>query len=246
MKWRYPTAQKWRDLIAGKNLIFNRNLDKSISDKIKMVKQIFSISSKIESRHHQEEILDFIEAIVALPRESKGVVVEAGCFKGSSTAKFSLATNMVGKELVVFDSFQGLPDNNDTPNAKNISGGNWNYRKGNYCGTLDEVITNVSKYGKIASCRFIEGWFEDTMPKFNETISAIFLDVDLASSTRTCLKHLYPLLEPGGVLFSHDGLYRPVMDLLNDDFFWLNEIGCRKPKIVGFGKKKLIKIVKEN
>lgn len=46
--------------------------------------------------------------------------------------------------------------------------------------------------------RFIKGWFEDTMPVFNERIIAAYIDVDLASSTKTCLKYLYPLLVPGG------------------------------------------------
>ena len=83
------------------------------------------------------------------------------------------------------------------------------------------------------------------MPKFQQPISVIYLDVDLASSTRTCLRHLYPLLEPGGVIFSQDGHLPLVIDALNDDNFWLNEVGCKKPDILGLGKSKLIKIIKE-
>jgi hypothetical protein len=31
--------------------------------------------------------------------------------------------------------------------------------------------------------------------------------------------------------------------ILNDKAFWENEVGCRKPRIIGLGKSKLIKIV---
>src|SRR5690606_19018518 len=49
----------------------------------------------------------------AAPNEP-GVLVEAGCFKGGSTAKLSLLAELAGRELVVFDSFEGLPDNDES------------------------------------------------------------------------------------------------------------------------------------
>lgn len=83
------------------------------------------------------------------------------------------------------------------------------------------------------------------LPDFHESVSAIYLDVDLASPTRTCLKYLYPLLEPGGALFSQDGHLPLVIDVFHDDEFRVNEVGCAKPKVFGIGRPKLIKIVKE-
>lgn len=236
--------RKWRDLYAFLPFLSNRKLDISLRTRFAIVKRLCVISSAINSPHTQEEILNYIQAIFLLPRDSRGVVVEAGCFKGSSTAKFSLAADIAGRQLVVFDSFKGIPDN-DEAHTTTIFGDSANFKRGYYCGTLDEVKSNVAKYGKSACCRFIEGWFEDTMPKFQQTISVIYLDVDLASSTRTCLKYLYPLLESGGVIFSQDGHLPLVIDVFNDDNFWLNEIGCKKPEILGLGKSKLIKIIKE-
>jgi len=191
-------------------------------------------------------MLDMIRVILSLRPESNGVVVEAGCFKGGSTAKFSLAVDIVGRKLVVFDSFEGIPEN-DEPQDKDIFG--WKagvFKKGDYCGTLEEVISNVTRFGKIERCRFIKGWFDDTMPDFKEPISAIYIDVDLASSTRTCLKYLFPLLERGGILYSQDGHLPLVVDVFSDDDFWLKEVGCKKPLIQGLGRRRLIKIIKEN
>ena len=38
-----------------------------------------------------------------------GVVVECGCFMGGSTANLSLVCGIVGRGLIVYDSFEGLP-----------------------------------------------------------------------------------------------------------------------------------------
>jgi O-methyltransferase len=212
--------------------------------KLSIVRQLYRISAAIESTHTQSEMLAYVTTILSLPRNGKGVVVEAGCYKGSSTAKISLAAEVAARELVVFDSFQGLPENEE-PKQRTIFGEVVYCEQGAYWGNLEEVRANVSTYGKIDCCRFIPGWFDDTMPDFHEPISAAYLDVDVAASTRTCLKYLYPLLEVGGVLYSQDGHLPLVTAVFDDDSFWLTEVGCEKPRILGLGESKLIKIVKD-
>jgi len=234
-----------KDIVAGLRFLCNRCLTVSIHQRLGILRQLIKTSSSIDSPHTQEEILDYITTILLLRRDGRGGVVEAGCYKGSSTAKFSLAADIAGRELVVFDSFEGLPENEE-PNQTTLDGFVVHTEKGTYCGSLDEVKSNVSKYGKIGSCRFIAGWFDDTMPKFREPISAAYLDVDVADSTRDCLKYLYPLLQPGGVLYSQDGHLPLVRAVFDDDIFWLNEIGVAKPPILGLGERKLIKIIKES
>ena len=114
-----------------------------------------------------------------------------------------------------------------------------------YCGALEEVKANVAKYGKIDRCRFIQGWFDDTMPHFHEPIATAYIDVDLVSSTKTCLKYLYPLLAPGGILYSQDGHLPLVIEVFDDDSFWENEVGCKKPRMLGLGTSKLITVFKD-
>jgi O-methyltransferase len=245
-KWRnfIRIFLNWRDRQCVVNFLCNSNLTISLREKLRIVKQIYSISYNIDCPHNQAEMILFIQAILSLPGDKKGCIVEAGCYKGGSTAKFSLAARIIDRELVVFDSFEGLPEHNEA-HIKNIFNRPVTFVKGEYCGNLDEVKANVSKYGRVEVCRFIKGWFEETLPHFNESISALYLDVDLASSVQVCLKYLYPLLEPGGVLYSHDGHLPLVIEILNDDEFWENEVGCKKPHIEGLWKKKLITIVKE-
>ena len=238
---RRITVQDLRAYIA---FLIADDLPLSTLDRLKLIKQLNVISLNVPNYHTQDEMLRCIKAILASRATGEGAIVEAGCFKGGSTAKFSLAAAIVDKQLVVFDSFEGLPHNTE-PHRKTIFGEQIGFYKGLYSGSIEEVRDYVSRYGRIDNCKFVKGWFEDTLPNFHAPVSVIYLDVDLVSSTRTCLKYLYPLLQPKGVLFSQDAHIPLVIDLLDSDDFWLNEVGCKKPKIEGLRKKKLVRIVKE-
>jgi len=234
--------RNWRDLPSIAGFLRSEIPGVSFADKLRLTWQLYVISVRVESPHTQQETIRMIRTILSL-RTGNGVVVEAGCFKGSSTAKFSLAADAVGRTLVVFDSFEGIPANAE-PCQRNIFGKDATFQQGAYRGSLEEVRANVAKFGRSQRCRFVPGWFDATMPGFKERIAAAYIDVDLASSTRTCLRYLYPLLEPGGVIYSQDGHLPLVIDVLNDDDFWLREVGCPKPVIHGLGSQKLVTIVK--
>jgi O-methyltransferase len=207
--------------------------------------RITRVSRSIPCAHEETEILSFNYAVLALPEAVEGCVVECGAFKGGSTAKFSLVAELVGRRLCVFDSFEGLPDN-DENHVRSILGHsieNW-FDPGGFNCSLDEVKSTVTKYGAIDVCTFVQGYYEDTMPGFREPVAAVYIDVDLASSTKTCLKHLWPLLSPGGVIMSQDGDFPLVIEAYDDDEFWETEVGCPKPVIDGLGTRKIITITK--
>ncbi len=215
------------------------------ADRKRLLEQIRRVRANVECPHNESHVLSFIVELFRLPRDLEGVVVEAGCYKGGSTAKLSLVASMLGRELVVFDSFEGLPPN-DEPHDSSLLGHSirgW-FDPGKFAGALEEVRHNVETYGDIRLVRFVKGWFDDTMPGFDEPVAAAYLDVDLASSTRICLRHLYPRIVPGGVLMSQDGDFPLVLDVFRDREFWENEVGEPMPVIEGLGTKKILKIVK--
>lgn len=207
--------------------------------RLNLVRKLVLISRQVVCYHSQSEILAPIKAILALPPELPGVIVEAGCCKGGSTAKLSLAAALAKRKLVVFDSFEGMPDHSES-HDKNIWGGLVEFPKGGYLGTLEEVIGNVRRFGNISICRFVKGFFDATMPDFSESVAVAYLDVDLASSTKTCLKYLWPRIEPRGVLFSQDGHLPLVLEVFTDDDFWHREVRSPRPAILGLGKSKVI------
>lgn len=231
---------RFKDIRSLTFFFFKNNAGLSFTRRLNFVKRMFLVSLNIECEHTQKEMNQVIDSILNELKHVDGIIVEAGAYKGGSSAKISIAAKMVNRKFVIFDSFEGIPENCE----QSMLNGLPDLPRGMYCGMLDEVKGNVGRFGEIEVCEFIKGWFEDTMPKFSAPIAAIFLDVDLASSTRTCLKCLYPLLAPGGILYSHDGHIPVVRNVYSDDKFWKKEVGCQKPYIDGLGKQRLIKIIK--
>jgi O-methyltransferase len=225
-------------------IIRNQNIRLSVRERVLLLARWYRVTLALECAHGENELLPVLTAILSTPQSTPGVVIEAGCFKGGSTAKLSLAAAAAGRQLFAFDSFQGIPDN-DEVNQGNLDGGaNVIFKSGDYCGTLDAVKRNIGTAGRLDVCSFMQGWFEETMPHFNKPVIAGYIDVDLASSTRTCLKYLYPLLVPGGSLFSQDGHLPLVVDVLKDEEFWREEVGFAKPPMAGLGTHKIVRISK--
>lgn len=219
----------------------------SFLQRLAIVKRFYAITYAVGYSHTQEELLRVFDAVLSASDRVPGCIVEAGSFKGASAAKLSIAAALTGREVVVFDSFEGLPDNRD-PADKNIWGRKFHetftLAKGTYKGALEEVKGTIARFGHLEGCRFVKGWFDQTMPNFHEPIAVAYLDVDLASSTRTCLKYLYPLLAPGGVVFSQDAHFVAVRELLDDEHFWTTEVGYPKPRVEGLGQRRLVWIRK--
>lgn len=211
----------------------------SFSQQKEWIEKLRRVDRHVKTAHNPSHILEFLAAIFALKQDVPGCIVEAGAYKGGGTAKISLAAKHANRQLVVFDSFEGLPENAED-HQKSLQGHSiegW-FKGGNFNGSMDEVTQNVTSYGDVSVCSFIKGWFEDTMPFFSQPVALAYLDVDLASSTRTCLKYLYPLVSPGGALFSQDGDFPLVIDVFKDEKFWKEEVGCSEmPVIKGLGKK---------
>lgn len=211
-------------------------------ERLHLILKCYQISYNLDSPHMEGEIIRVISAIFS-SNVPEGVVVEAGAYKGSSSAKISWAAKLTGRKFYIFDSFKGLPQHNEI-HGKNVFGGDAYFPPGSYAGSLDEVKNNIQNYGKIEVCEFIKGWFEDTMPNFKKPICTAYVDVDLESSTRTCLKYLYPLLVPSGVIFSQDGHLPWIIKVLDDDNFWQKEVYSNKPSIKDLRKRKLVAILK--
>lgn len=235
----------FKDTAAIISFLFNPLLSIPFRDRVDLVKSLYLVSYAVDCPHTQSDVLSHIVTILTLPETVTGCVVEAGCYKGGSTAKFSLAAKAAKRELIIFDSFEGIPEHNE-PHRKNIYGKPVTFSKGEYCGTLSEVKGNVALYGHTGPCTFVKGWFQDTLPNFNKPIATLYIDVDLASSVKSCLKYLYPKIVEGGTLYCHDGHLPLVIEVFSNESFWLQEIGSAKPEIEGLGKQKLIRIVKRS
>lgn len=203
----------------------------------RLVEKFEHVDREVPTLTSPTDGLFLAEAVLSL--EPDGDLVECGCYQGGSTAKLSLLAEAVGRRLLVFDSFAGLPQ---------ASGGEsrdydvrlsrkprWD--SGRYSSGLDVVKANVARFGALATCRFHPGWFADTLTDANlpRPVALAFTDVDMVGSVRDCLTALWPRLAEGGVLFSHDVTFFKVVQLFSDVDFWRKFLGTAPPILFGAG-----------
>jgi len=209
----------------------------SLFDKLRLLVSMVRNNMRVRSASNFVYHLLMATAILNVPPETEGVIVECGCYKGGSTVNLSLVAAMCGRELHVFDSFAGLPTPSATDEGHLVLSDHevQTYTAGAYEGTLEEVTNNIERCGALGSCTFHEGFFEETLPKFGRPIVFAYLDVDLAASEETCLRHLWPLLIEGGYLFTDEAPHLEIAALFFDRSWWKSEMGVDPPGLVGAG-----------
>lgn len=194
------------------------------------------VKDHIKCAHSDYEMMVILLELLKLPTDKAGILLEAGVFKGGSTIRLSLAADLLGRKLLAYDSFQGLPAHQETsPHLL--------YPPGTYLGSKEEVEANLKRYGRPEVVTLVEGWFDRTLPGLNQAVAMAFLDVDLATSTAECLKAIWPNLVEGGVIFSHDAHFQAVNELLHSHSFWENHFQQTPPRIEKIpGSSNLVKI----
>jgi O-methyltransferase len=161
-------------------------------------------SHRVETASHYYEHLTMISAFLGMPENTDGVVVECGSCRGGSTINLSLGCALAGRELHVYDSFERRPDATETRPAN----------------MLEEVRSNVERYGKLDVCSFHPGLFSDSMSGFDSECVLAFVNVDLRRSLEDCVRALWPYLADEGSLFIHEAEHREMVDFFHDQERW--------------------------
>jgi O-methyltransferase len=148
-----------------------------------------------------------------------GAIVECGVWKGGSmmaAALTLLRLQDTTRDLYLFDTFAGMPPPTEEDafsaydgynpmrhwrrRQKDASLNSWHYVPAN---TVREAVLSTGY--PPARVHLVEGKVEDTLPASAPgRIALLRLDTDWYASTRHELEHLYPRLEPGGVLILDD------------------------------------------
>jgi O-methyltransferase len=145
-------------------------------------------------------------------RDVPGDVVECGVWKGGSAMLAALTLDRVNgrdRRLHLFDTFAGMTEPTAPDGRAALE--EWRRRdRGDhnewcYSGR-EEVEANMRSTGYPAErVTLVEGKVEDTLPeRAPDRIALLRLDTDWYQSTYHELVHLYPRLEPGGVLIIDD------------------------------------------
>jgi O-methyltransferase len=159
-------------------------------------------------------------------RELTGAVVECGVWRGGSSMMAALGLLSAGdrtREIYLYDTFKGMsePSSADGP----VAASEWVRRQReseSWCyASLEDVQANIARTAyPPAQLHYVKGKVEDTIPgRLPESIALLRLDTDWYESTLHELEHLYPLLQPGGVLIIDDYGYWEGARRAVDEYF---------------------------
>ncbi|NJK81719.1 MAG: hypothetical protein HC876_14900 [Chloroflexaceae bacterium] len=205
------------------------------ADRARLVEQFRHIVTRVPSGTPALVQTILARELLTLPPDTLGDVIECGVWKGATSASLSLVCEMTGRRLIVADSFAGLPGTN--PYLYRVDHmQSYDYLEpGRFRGTLDEVRANIRDYGALAVCSFLGGWFADTLPTLDRPLVFAFLDADLESSTRDCLRAIWPLLAEGGLIYTDDAGNMAVVRIFFDEPWWQTHCGEPAPGFIGSG-----------
>jgi hypothetical protein len=160
-------------------------------------------------------LIDAVRYVVA--NKIDGAMVECGVWKGGSTMAMMLALKKLedeNRDIYLYDTFSGMSIPSDADVSILGDKANKKYSKfkisedaSEWClSPLEEVKKNTFSTGyNKDKIYFVKGKVEDTIPKnMPQKIALLRLDTDWYESTKHELAHLFPLLQPNGVLIIDD------------------------------------------
>ena len=223
-------------MAAFLNADTGRDYSIGLNRKLRLLRSMWRNAAQPGSAAVFFEHVIIVTRLLRIPASVQGAVAEFGCYKGFSTSSLSLACALTNRRLIVFDSFEGLP----APEADVVnldSGRKLPYEKGQFAGALEEVKGNVSHFGELSVCEFVEGYYNDTLPRRDpsEKFVLIFEDADLPESVRTVLTWTWRKLLDGCTFFCHEARDREVVAIFFDNDWWKHALGETAPGFIGSG-----------
>ena len=152
----------------------------------------------------------FIPRLVSLYKLSKeidrlkipGDVVECGVYNGGSSALMASVCIHPenGRDMWLFDSFEGLPKPTKKDGEKAQSCGWWCH------GDLERVERIFKKlYIPESRVHIIKGWFHETFPSAQlSDVALLHIDADWYESVKLCFENFYQCVRPGGFIVIDD------------------------------------------
>lgn len=213
--------------------------------KLALVRRFHRNLKNVETLSTLLEHVELATAVLSLPRSMKGDVVECGCYVGGSSTNLSLVCGMVGRRLVICDSFAGLPEPEHYDKAHRAVHTDHvdEYERGLFAASIDVVKGNIERYGNLDVCDFVVGYFDESLPGFDRPVAMAFLDVDLIDSLRPCLVGLWPNAQPGARFYLHEARNLPLAAIFFDATWWQETLGEDAPGLVGAGSGLALKAI---
>lgn len=196
----------------------------SIPARVRLIVGFLRVDWTVLHAHKPIEMARMILRLAERRAHDDEVLVEAGCWRGGSTAKFSLVCRALGYRVKVYDSFEGVAEHA-------ISGDETDFA-GQYAAGEDLVRANVEAVGDVSVCTFHKGWFADTLRQgVGQPVRLLYIDCDIVEGTRDALGGALPELVEDGLVYSQDFHIRSVREYLENPATW-SEFGYRPATVV--------------
>lgn len=204
----------------------------SPSQKLRLLARFLIIDWNVVHGHKPREISIICGAVAERPAQNGEALLEAGCWQGGSSAKFSIICRMFGYHLSIYDSFCGVEEMEPEEKA-----GNYDF-SGEYAAPESVLQENLARFGEKDLCSTHKGWFADTLAvvPVPYRVRIAYIDCDLAKGTKEALSGIVPALTNDGWIFSQDFHIKPVRNLLYDPGTW-TRFGKGLPTITKLGQK---------
>jgi O-methyltransferase len=185
----------------------------SVSERLWLIYRFIVVDWFIPHAHTPIEVSRIVQGL-ASHRGDGDWMVEAGCWQGGSSAKFSLACGLLGYRLAIFDSFQGVEPIGPEDGGHDFSG--------EYAAPVHVVREHIARHGVLDVCDIHPGWFADTLKPgaAPRPIRLVYIDCDLARGTREVLNGVAPHLTEDALIFSQDYQVPAVRRVLDDRSTW--------------------------
>jgi len=173
---------------ARYGILLARYVEPHRGERLALVRRIAGERTLLLSPGEACQLLACLDAAAAVA----GDVAELGVAYGAS-AKL-LATRLPpGKQLYLFDTFEGLPEVSAPDGTR--------FRAGEFQSNLEDV----RRYVGTARVDYYPGLFPaSAAPLADRWFSFIHLDADLYESTLAAFEFFYPRMPAGGIMLCHD------------------------------------------
>jgi O-methyltransferase len=193
---------------------------------LRLARDFLRVDFNVLHGHLPSEMVTIARDLAARRAGPGEVVVEAGCWKGGSSAKLSILCDLLGYSLLIYDSFEGVEVLSGEDQAKE-----WDYA-GQYASAEPVLWENLGRYGKPGVCSAFKGWFSETLAAspVGRPVRLVYIDCDLGKGTYEALQGVAGALVPDGSIFSQDFHIAPVRAVLLDPETW-HSLGRPVPEI---------------
>ena len=173
---------------ARQGILLARYVEPHRGERLALVRRIAAERTLLLSPGEACQLLACLDAAAAMG----GDVAELGVAYGASAKLLSLRLPP-GKQLYLFDTFEGLPEVT-APDGRR-------FRAGEFQSNLDDV----RRYVGTERVQYCPGLFPASAESLGGLMfSFVHLDADLYESTLAAFEFFYPRLVPGGIVLCHD------------------------------------------